>query len=65
MIRSSSLEKESNVLNTIDTLLHALNEPNYSLEQNRTNNDGLAALVAAADSCLNDENSSLLSKSIP
>jgi hypothetical protein len=34
-----------------------LNEPNYSIEVNKINNDGLAILVAAADSCLNDENS--------
>jgi hypothetical protein len=40
-----------------------LNEPNYSIESNKTNNNGLVALIAAADSCLNDENS--LSKSIP
>jgi hypothetical protein len=42
-----------------------LNEPNYSIESNKINNNGLAALIAAADSCLNDDNSSSLSKSIP
>jgi hypothetical protein len=57
-----SQNKESNILDRIDILLNALNEPNYSIEQNKTNNDGLVALVAAADSCLNDEASSSLTK---
>ena len=60
-----SRDKESNILDTIDTLLNALNEPNYSIEHNKTNNNGLSILLIAADSCLNDENSSPLSKQIP
>ncbi len=50
-------KQESNVLDTIDSLLNALNEPNYSIEVKKTNNDSFAALLAAADSCLNDEKS--------
>jgi hypothetical protein len=53
--------KESNILDTIDSLLNKLNEPNYSIERHPTTNDGLAALIAAADSCLKDEDT----KSIP
>ena len=52
-----------NVLDTIDTLLHALNEPSYSCAQRKIETDNLAALVAAADACLNDEASS--TKPIP
>ncbi|CAF3397012.1 unnamed protein product [Rotaria sp. Silwood1] len=64
-IRKISQEKESNTLDKIDILLNALNEPSYSIEKNKIHNDGLAVLLAAADSCLNDENSSLVSKQIP
>jgi hypothetical protein len=58
-------DKESNILDTIEILLNALNEPNYSIEHNKTNNNGFAALLAAADTCLNNENSVSLSKQIP
>ncbi len=54
-----------NTLDTIDNLLTALNEPNYSIETNKTNNDSFTALITAAESCLNDENSSLNSQSFP
>ncbi|CAF1421227.1 unnamed protein product, partial [Adineta steineri] len=57
--------QESNVLDTIDILLNALNTPNYSIEPNKINNNGLAVLVAAADSCSKDENSSLVTKQNP
>lgn len=52
-------KKESNVLDRIDGLLNALNEPNYSIEIQSKPSDALTALIAAADSCLNDEKSSL------
>ena len=58
MIRISR-DKESNILDSIDILLNALNEPNYSIEQNKTSNDCFTALIAAADSCLKDEKPSL------
>ncbi len=67
IIENDKLTKisENNVLDTIDSLLNALNEPNYSIESNKINNNGLIALIAAADSCLNDENSLSVSKSSP
>ncbi|CAF2835832.1 unnamed protein product [Rotaria sp. Silwood2] len=64
-IRKISHEKESNTLDKIDILLNALNESNYSIEHNKIHNNGLEVLLAAADSCLNNENSSLVSKQIP
>ena len=54
-----SQDKELNILDRIDCLLNELNEPNYFVEANKTNNDSLSALIAAADSYLNDENSSI------
>ncbi|CAF1070051.1 unnamed protein product [Rotaria sordida] len=58
-VRKISQENESNTLDKIDLLLNALNEPNYSIEKNKIHNNGLAVLVAAADSCLINENSLL------
>jgi hypothetical protein len=56
---TENTKQESNILDTIDSLLNGLNEPNYSIETKKTNNDSFAALLAAADSCLNDEKTSL------
>lgn len=62
--KSMSLEKpvESNILDRIDGLLNALNEPNYSVEIHPKPSDAFTALIAAADSCFNDEKSSLESR---
>ncbi len=53
----ASSNPDLTILDRIDSLLTALNEPNYSIEANtRTTSNSLATLIAAADSCLNDEN---------
>ncbi len=51
-------QQQTNVLDNIDTLLNALNEPTFSIETKKSTNDSFAALLAAADSCLNDEKAS-------
>ncbi|CAF3353744.1 unnamed protein product [Rotaria socialis] len=60
----TSKKSQETILDKIDILLNELNEPNYSIENNKINNDGLAVLLAVADSCLSDENSSLPSKQL-
>ena len=49
---------DSSVIDGIDRLLNALNEPNYSPATHPSPSDAFSALVAAADSCLNNEKSS-------
>lgn len=55
---------QETILDKIDTLLCELNEPNYPIEHNKVNNDGLAILLAAADSCLANEDTSRSSTQI-
>jgi hypothetical protein len=56
----------ANILDEIEILLQALNEPNYVQETRSIQTNGLAALIAAADTCFNNEISSCpMSKSIP
>lgn len=50
---------ESNVIDGIDRLLNALNEPNYPSTIKPNTCDAFSALIAAADSCLTNDKTSL------